>query len=658
MSRRAVLFDLGGVLFGPGLQHHLGSCERDCGLPSNFLRDVLLAGGPDSPHAKLMRGQITLSQLFSEAEEGCKQRASAAGIALPPTFSIARAFEEMATKGVVNAPLLRAAGVLRRNGFKTGIFTNNWVDDSSGRLFTATLLGALRRHFDVVIESCRAGLHKPDPRLYAHALEVLQAKPQDVILLDDIGENLKPARELGMATILVRDTQTVLKELQELSGVQLLHEDEPLPTACDPADVSHGYVPIRPGVQLHFVEMGQGPPICLCHGFPEVWLSWRYQIPALADAGFRVIALEMKGYGESTAPLDIEEYSQEQICKDLAIFLDKMGIPQAVFIGHDWGGAVVWHMALFYPERVRAVASLNTPYRPADPSVDIVEKMKSIPTFDYQFYFQEPGVAEAELEKDVGRTLKALIRSTRKEGSPELVPEHAAQLALGAHRQGQEDPDARADGDGGEGRGAAPQHEQGHGGVGAAAAPGSPGGVRPLDADGEACGAEQDPGGVAGGAPPRRGHAQGVPAVSGAGGGPPPKHPKSPPLLPASPPPHPGGLPVLRGCAQRGLDALVRINAAAKITLPTPKKTPKHGEIKHKATRGAPIDSQRGLGMCQPHVPTAPGSALPYKFLRGHPEGWGTPGDSLLARKRVEPLLLIPPPAPRGMLVPQHPQRP
>lgn len=65
-------------------------------------------------------------------------------------------------------------------GFKTGIFTNNWVDDSSGRLFTATLLGALRRHFDVVIESCRAGLHKPDPRLYAHALEVLQAKPQDV----------------------------------------------------------------------------------------------------------------------------------------------------------------------------------------------------------------------------------------------------------------------------------------------------------------------------------------------------------------------------------------------------------------------------------------------------------------------------------------------
>ncbi|NXL88563.1 HYES hydrolase, partial [Alectura lathami] len=415
MARRAVLFDLGGVLFGPGLQHFLGSFERDCALPRGFLQDVLFAGGSDSPHARVMRGQITLSQLVSEVDESCRQRASATGIALPPAFSVTRAFEEMAAKGTVNAPLLQAACVLRRNGFKTCVFTNNWVDDSAGRLFTASLLAVLRRHFDLLIESCRLGLLKPDPSIYTYALEALQARPQEVILLDDIGENLKPAREMGMATILVRDTDTVLKELQELSGVQACAGEEPLPTACDPADVSHGYVLIRPGVQLHFVEMGQGPVVCLCHGFPESWLSWRYQIPALADAGFRVIALEMKGYGESTAPPDIEEYSQENICKDLAAFLDKLGIAQAVFIGHDWGGAAVWNMALFYPERVRAVASLNTPYRPADPTVDIVERMKSYPVFDYQFYFQEPGVAEAELEKDIGRTLKALIRSIRQE---------------------------------------------------------------------------------------------------------------------------------------------------------------------------------------------------------------------------------------------------
>ncbi|NXW52583.1 HYES hydrolase, partial [Nyctiprogne leucopyga] len=428
MARRAVMFDLGGVLFGPGLQHFLGSCEQDCALPRNFLRKVMFAGGSDSPYARVMRGQITLSQLFSEMEEGCQQHASTSGITLPPTFSVTRAFEEMAAKGTVNVPLLQAARVLRRNGFKTCVLTNNWVDDSAGRLFTATLMNLLHRHFDLVIESCRLGVQKPDPKIYTHALDALQAKPQEVILLDDIGENLKPAKEMGMATIHVRDTETVLKELEELSGVQarrgahpvlltpqLLTQEEPLPTACDPSDVTHGYVPIRPGVQLHFVEMGHGPVVCLCHGFPESWLSWRYQIPALADAGFRVIALEMKGYGESTAPPDIKEYSQEQICKDLVVFLDKLGIPQTVLVGHDWGGAVVWNMALFYPERVRAVASLNTPYRPADPTVDIVEKMKTYPNFDYQFYFQEPGVAEAELEKDIGRTLKVLIRSTRQE---------------------------------------------------------------------------------------------------------------------------------------------------------------------------------------------------------------------------------------------------
>ncbi|XP_042658969.1 bifunctional epoxide hydrolase 2 isoform X4 [Tyto alba] len=406
MVRRAVLFDLGGVLFGPGLQHFLGSCERDCALPRNFLRKVMFAGNSDSPYTKVMRGQITLSQLFSEMEEGCRQHASASGITLPPTFSVARAFEEMGAKGTVNAPLLRAARVLRRNGFKTCVLTNNWVDDSAGRLFTAVLMNLLRRHFDLMIESCRLGVQKPDPQIYTYALDALQAKPHEVILLDDVGENLKPAREMGMATVLVGDTETALKELEELSGIQLLTQEEPLPTACDPSDVTHGYVPIRPGVQLHFVEMGHGPVVCLCHGFPESWLSWRYQIPALADAGFRVIALEMKGYGESTAPPDVKEYSQEQICKDLAVFLDKLGIPQSVLVGHDWGGAVVWNMALFYPERVRAVASLNTPYRPANPAVDIVEKMKTYPNFDYQFYFQEPGVAEAELEKDIGRTLK------------------------------------------------------------------------------------------------------------------------------------------------------------------------------------------------------------------------------------------------------------
>uniref|UniRef100_A0A3P9J395 Epoxide hydrolase 2, cytoplasmic n=1 Tax=Oryzias latipes TaxID=8090 RepID=A0A3P9J395_ORYLA len=170
------------------------------------------------------------------------------------------------------------------------------------------------------------------------------------------------------------------------------------------------------GVRTHFVEMGCGPPVLLCHGFPESWYSWRFQIPALAAAGFRVLALDMKGYGESTAPPDIEEFSQEQLCK-------------VTLVGHDWGGALVWSMAQFHPERVRAVASLNTPLFKVDPSVPSSEKLKDIPIFDYQLYFQTPGVAEAELEKNLERTFKIFFsRSSEKVrglfvGLPEEIPQ-------------------------------------------------------------------------------------------------------------------------------------------------------------------------------------------------------------------------------------------
>uniref|UniRef100_A0A8C5XFL5 AB hydrolase-1 domain-containing protein n=1 Tax=Microcebus murinus TaxID=30608 RepID=A0A8C5XFL5_MICMU len=157
----------------------------------------------------------------------------------------------------------------------------------------------------------------------------------------------------------------------------------------------------QPGVRLHFVELGSGPAVCLCHGFPESWFSWRYQIPALAQAGYRVLAVDMKGYGESSAPPDIEEYCMEVLCQVRRI----LGPLSSVFIGHDWGGMLVWSMALFFPERVRAVASLNTPFVPANP-------YQAQPMFDYQLYFQEPGVAEAELEQNLSRTFKSFFRAS------------------------------------------------------------------------------------------------------------------------------------------------------------------------------------------------------------------------------------------------------
>ncbi|XP_062825385.1 bifunctional epoxide hydrolase 2 isoform X2 [Anolis carolinensis] len=404
-KRCLVLFDLGGVLFGSGAQGFLRSFQSR-GISGDFFLKAISQGGVNAPFSRAMVGQIGLTQLISELEEDFKKMATTSETPLPETFSMGQIFQELFAQEVFSIPFLKAALTLKNNGFKIAVLTNNWLDDSPNRLHTGLVLCLLRRYFDQVIESCRVGLQKPDPKIYEYTLKELKAKPEEIIFLDDIGANLVPAKQMGMATILVQSEEAALKELQDLTGVQLLNQEEILPLPCEPENVAHGYVTIKPHTQLHFVEMGSGPVICLCHGFPESWLSWRFQIPALVDAGFRVIALEMKGYGDSTAPPDIKEYSQEEICK---------GISQATFVGHDWAGATIWSMALFYPERVKAVASLNTPYKPANPKEDIMKRIKANPIFDYQLYFQEPGVAEAELEKDLSRFLKAMVRSAKKE---------------------------------------------------------------------------------------------------------------------------------------------------------------------------------------------------------------------------------------------------
>ncbi|XP_016070351.1 PREDICTED: bifunctional epoxide hydrolase 2 [Miniopterus natalensis] len=412
MALRAVVFDLDGVLARPSIAGALGRTEEELALPRGFLSEAFKEGDPDSPSVRLTKGEITFSQWVSLVEEDYRKHAEDSGICLPENFSVNQIFGKVISARKINHPMLQAALALRKKGFITCILTNNWLDDSTQRSSIAQLMYELRPHFDFLIESCQIGMAKPDPQIYKFVLETLKASPNEIVFLDDIGANLKPARDLGMVTILVRDSDKALQELEKVTRMQLLKTAAPVLNPCHPSDMSHGYVPIKPGVHLHFVELGSGPAVCLCHGFPESWFSWRYQIPALAQAGFRVLAVDMKGYGDSSAPAEIEEYSMEVLCKDMVTFLDKLGIPQAVFIGHDWGGMLVWNMALFYPERVRAVASLNTPFMPSNPNVTLMEIIKANPVFDYQLYFQEPGVAEAELEEDLNRTFKTFFRAS------------------------------------------------------------------------------------------------------------------------------------------------------------------------------------------------------------------------------------------------------
>ena len=176
--------------------------------------------------------------------------------------------------------------------------------------------------------------------------------------------------------------------------------------------IEHRQLALSTGISMHVAEQGEGPAVVFVHGFPELGYSWRHQLPALAAAGFRAIAPDMRGYGRTSAPPNVEDYAHRLICDDLLALLDALSLEQAVFVGHDWGGAIVWAMAVHHPERVRAVAGINTPYR-GQPPAPLLEMVKGRPgAWDYQFYFQEPGVAEAELEADPERTMSLLLRSS------------------------------------------------------------------------------------------------------------------------------------------------------------------------------------------------------------------------------------------------------
>jgi len=150
---------------------------------------------------------------------------------------------------------------------------------------------------------------------------------------------------------------------------------------------------------MHYVEQGQGVPVILCHGFPHLWFSWRHQIPALAAAGWRVIAPDMRGMGQTSAPAEIEAYGVDPIVNDLLGLLDHIGAARAVFAGLDFGAFAVYDLALRAPERVIAVIGLENPAAPHNPDVPpLVEYAQMAKEhFLHIEYFREPGIADTAL---------------------------------------------------------------------------------------------------------------------------------------------------------------------------------------------------------------------------------------------------------------------
>jgi pimeloyl-ACP methyl ester carboxylesterase len=159
------------------------------------------------------------------------------------------------------------------------------------------------------------------------------------------------------------------------------------------------------GIELQVLDEGRGPLVVLCHGFPELAFSWRRQVPALTGAGFRVVAPDMRGYGGSSAPAEVEAYDVVSLCGDMCGLLDALGEREALFVGHDWGAWLVWHLALLHPERVRAVAGLSVPFVPRAPAPPVPIMRRHLGEDFYIVWFQEYGVADAALARDVRRTL-------------------------------------------------------------------------------------------------------------------------------------------------------------------------------------------------------------------------------------------------------------
>jgi pimeloyl-ACP methyl ester carboxylesterase len=164
------------------------------------------------------------------------------------------------------------------------------------------------------------------------------------------------------------------------------------------------------GIKMRIAEAGSGPLVLLVHGFPESWYSWRHQLPALANAGFHAVAPDVRGYGGSDAPEPIDAYSMKNMTADMAGVLDALSEQSAVIVGHDWGAPIAWNSALLYPERFRAVAAMSVPYTPRPP-MKPTELFKAMfqDNFFYILYFQKPGVAEAELEADVRRSMRLFL---------------------------------------------------------------------------------------------------------------------------------------------------------------------------------------------------------------------------------------------------------
>ena len=176
-------------------------------------------------------------------------------------------------------------------------------------------------------------------------------------------------------------------------------------------------ITLSTGIEMACNDVGDGPPIVLIHGWPETKYSWRHQLPALAAAGYRAIAIDCRGYGGSSKPEPIADYALELVVDDVVALLDALELPEAVVVGHDWGSIIAWTLAVLHPDRLRAVASLNVPYRGWSTGFPTTEYIREhlAERFGYVLYFQEEGKPEAAFGADPAGWLRRVYDSIARD---------------------------------------------------------------------------------------------------------------------------------------------------------------------------------------------------------------------------------------------------
>ncbi|GAA5972694.1 hypothetical protein JCM11641_002977 [Rhodosporidiobolus odoratus] len=224
-----------------------------------------------------------------------------------------------------------------------------------------------------------------------------------------------------------------------------------LPNPLDASSFAHRFVSVpTSGHCYHLVDQpaeGVEPgkakaTLLLCHGWPDLWYGWRYQIVHFVAAGYRVLCPSQLGYGESSRPEDVEAYTFKHVTRDMKELLDAVGIPEVVVIGHDWGGIVAWQFADYYPKRVKACLSVCTPYlAPASPTAHFIPLedliRTALPNFGYQLFLTSnraapkiTGVLEQFLASSFSRTVKEVRRAQGQEATSVPVKEGELEKAM------------------------------------------------------------------------------------------------------------------------------------------------------------------------------------------------------------------------------------